>query len=127
MNEDNMDQFDEQDVEKDSINQFDEQEIEKSKFFNKRTLIIGTLIGISVPVAFLLSLDYFDKNTPATQSYQYVLAEHLKVNKLNNPKGKTKQANKIKQANKTKQANKASATATINPKNSPKTQLKQPL
>lgn len=118
MNKDNINQFDEQDAEKDSINQFDEQAIEKSKFFNKRTLIIGTLIGISVPVAFLLSLDYFDQNTPATQSYQYVLGEHLKVNKLNNPKGKTKQADK------TKQPNKALATATTNPKNSPKNTTK---
>jgi hypothetical protein len=139
MNEDTINQFDEQAAEKDTVNQF-EQETGKSKVFNKRTLIIGTLIGISVPVAFFWSLDYFDKNTPATQSYQYVLGEHLKVNRLNNPKGKTKQANKteqpnktkqaykIKQANRTEQANKtkqankalATATTTINPKNSHK-------
>lgn len=106
MSEDSINQFDEQAAEKDTINQFDEQAIEKSKFFNKRTLIIGTLIGISVPVAFFLSIDYFAKNTPAIQSYQYVLGEHLKVNKLNNPKGKTKQENKTKQAGKTKQADK---------------------
>ena len=128
MNKDTIDQFDEQAVEKDSINQFDEQAIEKSKFFNKRTLIMGTLIGISVPVAFFLSVDYFDKDTPAIQSYQDILGEYLKVNKFNNSKGKTKQADKTKQPNKTeqaykiKQANKAltAATATTTPKNNPK-------
>jgi len=130
----------------DTINQFDEQAIEKSNVFNKRALIISALIiGVSAPVAFLLFFDYFlqastsDKNTPATQSYQYVLGEHLKINKLNNPKGKTKQPNKTKQAGKTKQANKtkqpnktkqagktkqankdlATATATTNPKKIP--------
>ena len=113
MSEDSINQFDEQDAEKDSINQFDEQETGKGKVFNKRKLIISALvIGVSAPVVFLLFFDYFlqastsDKNTPATQSYQYALGEHLKVNKLNNLKGKTKQENKTKQTGKTKQPNK---------------------